>query len=53
MSKEVIVRDEEIHATTESTTQEILARVVDTVRRDSQESPSEFLSETTVPHGGE
>ena len=53
MSNEVIVRDEQIRATTDTTPQEMLAQVVDAVRRDSQQSAAAFLAETTVPHGGE
>jgi hypothetical protein len=53
MSNEVIIRDEELTLNVETTTQEILARVVESVRRDSQQSPQAFLAESTVPHGGE
>lgn len=53
MSNEVIVREEEIRSATETTPQEILAQIVDTVRRDSKQAAAEFLAESTVPHGGE
>jgi hypothetical protein len=53
MSNEIIVRDEELSVAAETTPREILAQVVDAVRRDSQQSAAAFLAESTVPHGGE
>ena len=53
MSNEVIVREEETRTSIATTPQEILAQVVETVRRDSQQAAAEFLAESTVPHGGE
>jgi hypothetical protein len=53
MSNEVIIREEEARATIATQPQEMLAQVVDAVRRDSQQSAAAFLAESTVPHGGE
>ena len=52
MSNEVIIR-EETRAAVEVDQQEMLAQVVDSVRRDSQQSAVAFLTESAVPHGGE
>ena len=52
MSNEVIIR-EETRAVVDVDQQEMLAQVVDTVRRDSQQSAAAFLTESAVPHGGE
>jgi hypothetical protein len=52
MSNEVVVREEEARAVVE-TRREVLAQVVEAVRRDSQQSAKAYLAETTVPHGGE
>ena len=53
MSNEVVIREEETRTVVETNREEMLAQVVDTVRRDSQQSPAAFLGETVVPHGGE
>jgi hypothetical protein len=53
MLNEVIVREEEVSTPVRVKPEEVLAKVVDAVRRDSQESAAAFLAETVVPHGGE
>lgn len=54
MSHEVLVPNEEARtAKTEVEPRELLNQVVESVRRDSQQGAQAFLSETTVPHGGE
>jgi hypothetical protein len=54
MSPEVAVcRDETRNAAVEVQPQDLLSQVVEVVRRDSQQAPETFLSETCVPHGGE
>jgi hypothetical protein len=56
MSNAVVVQQEEVRSvsTSNETSQEVLLdRVVESVRRDSQQSPSTYLAETVVPHGGE
>jgi hypothetical protein len=54
MSHEVVVPTEVVHATpAEVRPQELLDRVVEAVRHDSQQLAEEYLAETCVPHGGE
>jgi hypothetical protein len=54
MSHEVLVRKEERSpAPAETLPRELLDRVVESVRRDSEQAAAEFLAETVVPHGGE
>ena len=59
MSNDLIVRDEEKRAVVESNqpvvpaTREMLQKVVEAVRADSQADAAAFLVESKVPHGGE
>lgn len=53
MSNEVVIREQEASSVVAPKPQEALAKVVESVRRDSQLSPQAFLAESVVPHGGE
>jgi hypothetical protein len=54
MSHEVLVPNEQVrNSTTEVPSPELLDRIVESVRRDSQQAATEFLAETVVHHGGE
>jgi hypothetical protein len=53
MSNEVVIREKEARTAVQANPQEVLAKVVDAVRRDSQQSAAAFLAESAVPHGGE
>lgn len=53
MSNDVIIRDQDTSAAVQANPQEVLAQVVEAVRRDSQQSAAVFLIESAVPHGGE
>jgi hypothetical protein len=58
MSQDVLTKNEavrnantDVHSVVRP--QEILAVLVEAVKRDSQREATAFLAETTVPHGGE
>ena len=55
MLPEVVVTNDQARTThpADVGSQELLDRVVDSVRSDSQEGAKGFLAETVVPHGGE
>lgn len=53
MTSETMVRGEQAAAIPQETQADVLNRVVEAVRRDSQTDTQVYLEESTVPHGGE